>query len=171
MNPEVNISELVPQLLEALRHELYEYGELLALLEHQQEQVTRRVADEVLHSAAAISDQANRVQEARRRREGCQRAAAQVLQKSEETSFAALLPMIPGPYRFAVTELVRENNDLLVRVQQRARQNHMLLRHSLELMQRFIGSLTAANQPTTYTGSRTLQANSAPPPPIYQAVG
>ena len=152
MNTEVNTSG-VPQLLEALRRELHEYGELLALLEHPQEQVPRRAADEVLHSAAAISEQANRVQDARRRREDCQRLVAQAVQQSEEARFAVLLPRFPEPYRFAVAELVRETNDLLVRVQQRAWQDQMLLSHSLELMQHFIGSLTASNRPTTHTGS------------------
>ena len=33
---------------------------------------------------------------------------------------------------------MRENNELLVRVQQRARQNHLLLSRSVEMMQRFI---------------------------------
>ncbi len=43
--------------------------------------------------------------------------------------------------------LVQENNELLVRVQQRARQNHLLLLRSLELMQKLINSLFPGSRP------------------------
>jgi flagellar biosynthesis/type III secretory pathway chaperone len=167
----LNISEAVTRLVEALRHELREYGELLALLEQQQEHVMVRAADDVLHSVAAIGDQAAKIQEARRLREDCQKDVARELQTPDEPSFAALMPRLPEPHRFAVAELVRENNDLLTRVQERARQNHLLMSRSLELMQRFITSLIPAIQPTVYTGSGDLHANPAPPPPLYEAVG
>ena len=40
----------------------------------------------------------------------------------------------------SVQALVEENNELLIRVQQRARQNHLLLSHAVELMQHLINS-------------------------------
>jgi flagellar biosynthesis/type III secretory pathway chaperone len=171
----VNIDALIPdlaaRLIEALQDELRQYGEMLALLEQQQEHVTVRAADEVLHSVVAINEQSARIQQARRKRDECQHAVAVRLQCTDDPGFGALVPMLPEAYRSAVAELVRENNDLLVRVQQRARQNHLLLSRSLELMQRFIHGLTASGPPATYSGHGVLQANSAPPLPIYEAVG
>lgn len=202
MNADAQTPSPVARLIEALRQELHEYGEMLARLEQQQEHVMVRAADEVLHSVVAINEQAARIQEARRQREQCQRELAAVvgadvrrlisvseaapqgeassLLTSAPTSlqagpqlpdFAALVPLLPEVYRAAVSELVRENNDLLVRVQQRARQNHLLLSRSLELMQRFVHSLAPTAPPTTYTGQGIMQANPTPSLPIYEAVG
>ena len=44
-------------LIEALRNELQQYGEMLALLDHQRELVKQRGSDDILHSIAAISTQ------------------------------------------------------------------------------------------------------------------
>ena len=67
--------------------------------------------------------------------------------------------------------LVRENNELLVRVQQRVRQNHLLLSHCVELMQQLINSIFPGVAPTTYDGSGHIPAAQVPPSPLYQAVG
>jgi hypothetical protein len=171
VNTETNITELVTRLIGALRHELREYGEMLALLEQQQEHVMVRAADEVLHSVAAVGDQTVKIQEARHAREAWQTQVASILGLPSDPSFVAVIPLLPEPHRLAVVELVRENNDLLTRVQERARQNHLLLSRSLELMQRFIHDLTQVTQPTIYTGGGILHANSAPSLSIYEAVG
>ena len=52
--------------------------------------------------------------------------------------FSKILPLLPGDLQPLMQALVRENNDLLRRVQARARQNHLLLRQSMELMQRLL---------------------------------
>jgi len=59
----------------------------------------------------------------------------------EDITFASLVPQLPPDYRPLVGALVEENNHLLVRVQQRARQNHLLLSRSLEMMQSFLNTL------------------------------
>lgn len=163
--------EVASQLIEALRHELHEYGGLLALLDHSPESGTCPVADQAPRSAAALSDQADRLREACRRRERCQRKAAQLLPPSAEPSFEGLLAMLPAPYRFAVTELVRENHDLRARVQHRARENQRLLRHSLELMEQFIARLTAGERPAASAGNGPPESQAEPPLTDYRAVG
>ena len=50
-------------------------------------------------------------------------------------TFAAIIPLLPPDYRPLVQALVQENNELLARVHQRTRQNHLLLSHAVELMQ------------------------------------
>ena len=47
-----------------------------------------------------------------------------------------------------MSALVEENNHLLARVRQRARQNHILLSRSVELMEQFINSFCALGVPT-----------------------
>lgn len=167
----MNITELATRLIGALRHELREYGEMLALLDQQQEHVMVRAADEVLHSVAAVGDQTVKIQEARRAREAWQTQVAGALGQPSDPTFFAVIPLMPEPHRLAVAELVRENNDLLARVQERAHQNHLLLSRSLDLMQRFISNLAQVAQPTTYTGAGILQASPAPTLTMYEAVG
>jgi flagellar biosynthesis/type III secretory pathway chaperone len=96
---------------------------------------------------------------------------AQVLNQTEDGAFETLLPLLPETHRFAVSTLVRENNDLLTRVQQRARQNHLLLSRSLELMQRFLGALMPGGQPTIYNGEGNVQTAPPPAQSLYEATG
>ncbi|HWH70569.1 MAG TPA: hypothetical protein VNT26_14370, partial [Candidatus Sulfotelmatobacter sp.] len=62
-------------------------------------------------------------------------------------------------------------NELLVRVQQRARQNHLLLSRAMELMQRFINTLVPGASPTTYTEVGLALAGAGPDHALYNAVG
>jgi hypothetical protein len=58
-----------------------------------------------------------------------------------------------------------------VRVQQRARQNHLLLSHCVDLMQQLINSIFPGVSPTTYNGTGHIPMAAVPPQPLYQAVG
>jgi len=136
--------------MESLRNELQQYGEMLVLLEQQQASVMARCAEDVMQSVNTINRQIARIQTARQDREACQRELAALVQVAEDPTFANLLPLMPEQYQPALIALVRENNELLVRVQQRARQNHLLLARSVDLMQRFIASLVPETSPLTY---------------------
>jgi flagellar biosynthesis/type III secretory pathway chaperone len=57
---------------------------------------------------------------------------------------------MPPDYRPLAKALVDENNELLARVQQRARQNHLLLRRSLDLMQQLLHSLMPTAHSSVY---------------------
>ena len=171
MNTDSPVLNRLPRLLDLLRHELRQYGEMLALLDQQQEFVMARSAEEVLRSVNAINLQMGQIQTARQERESCQREIAGALRVEGDPEFRNLVPHLPEAYRPAIEALVRENNELLVRVQQRARQNHLLLSRSVELMQRFVSSLLPASPPVTYTGEGQVRANVPPIQPMYQAVG
>ena len=146
-------------LIAALREELQQYGELLARLDCQQEQVLQRAADEVLHTMAAIQQQGDVVLQARRERERCQRATAVSAGLNETCLFAELLPRLPADYRPLVGALVQENNALLLRVHQRSRQNHLLLSRTLEMMQRYLSACFPDAGPTlTYNELGTVRA-------------
>lgn len=169
MNSDISI--LTPSLIEYLRYELEEYGEMLALLDQQQESVLARAAEEVTRTVTATNDQMAQIQAARGRRLDCQQEIAQSLGKPAEAEFATLVPLLPQQYRVAVGTLVRQNNELLVRVQQRARQNHLLLGRALQLMQQFINVLIPATGPAVYNGGGELRPSVRLPAGIYEAVG
>jgi len=171
LKTESAINPLLLQLIESLRHELHQYGEMLALLEHQQESVMARAADAVLNSVVSINEQMGRIQSARQQRSSCQSEVARHLRQPEDPTFATLVPMLPEKFRVPVESLVRENNQLLTRVQQRARQNHLLLSRSLAMMQQLMNSLVPATPPTTYNGEGTLKTADKPVQVLYEAVG
>src|SRR5216683_1789195 len=70
------------------------------------------------------------------------RPGKQTMIQPDDSTFAQLMPLLPAHYRPLVGALVQENNELLERVRQRAQRNQHLLRRSLELMQRFITTLS-----------------------------
>jgi hypothetical protein len=162
--------DLVNRLVAALREELQQYGEMLAVLDAQQDYVLQRSTQNLLESIGAADAQGRAINEARAHRSECQRAVARQLGLPGGAPFSQLIPLLPEDYRPLVEALVSENNELLVRVQQRARQNHLLLTRSVELMQRFISSLFPATAPATYTESGNV-TNRAPAQALYEAVG
>jgi flagellar biosynthesis/type III secretory pathway chaperone len=170
MKSEAPLTALVSRLLQALRVELEAYGEMLALLDQQQESVMERAGDQVLQSAQAIDAQGRTLRAVRQQREALHVEVARAVQQAHEPSLVALLPWLPETQRVAVAALVRENNQLLVRVQQRARQNHVLLGRSLELMRSLLHSLQPASTPTTYTGQGTVLASALATTPLCDAV-
>jgi tRNA A37 N6-isopentenylltransferase MiaA len=146
------MNELLRNFIESLREELKQYGELLALLDLEQEQVIHQRSDDMLATVAAINAQGEAIQAARREREQRQRELAQCVGLPGDTAIAMLANFVPEPYRPLVIALMEENNDLLARVQRRARQNHILLSRSLEIMERFVSSLCAIGAPTYNQG-------------------
>lgn len=158
-------------LIGALRDELQEYGEMLVLLDRQQEQVKARSAPEIFQSISQIQAQATAIQNARQRRESCRRAAAQKCDQPADAPFTALIPCLPPDYRPLVVALVEENNHLLVRVRQRARQNHVLLRRSVELMGDLLRTLFPARQTSVYNGNGQKRVSALAGRSLYNAVG
>ena len=164
------MKDLLQNLIEALREELKEYGEMLALLDHQQEMVMHRQTQDLLQCVAAINAQSQTIATTRLEREQHQRNVARHLDLPENSGLSVIVPQLPSAYRTLVEALVRENNELLGRVQRRARQNHLLLSRAVELMQRFIGSLFPAGQPATYDGAGHC-STTLPERTMYDAIG
>jgi flagellar biosynthesis/type III secretory pathway chaperone len=165
------MNDFLNNLIESLREELKQYGELLALLDQQQEKVLLRQTQDLLQTVAAVNTQSIAIRAARLEREQYQRNLARHLGMPESASFAVLIPALPADYRPLVQALVQENNELLVRVQQRARQNHLFLGRALELMQRFITSLCPAHGTPTYSDAGGLLMPGLSPQSLYDAVG
>lgn len=162
---------LLPSLIDAMREELKQYGEMLARLDHQQNLVMRRQTEDLLSTVTSINTQAETIAAVRFEREQRQRQIARHLNLAEAASFAEIIPLLPADYRPLAEALVQENNELLVRIQQRARQNHLLMSHAVELMQRLINAVFPGNSPTTYNGTGQLPGLGMPQHSLYEAVG
>ena len=158
-------------LIAALREELHEYGEMLARLDEQQELVMKREAEGIMASVSTIQDQSVVIQRAREARELRQNELSLHLGMEKGAEFSKIIPRLPEDYRPLVNALVQENNSLLTRIQQRARQNHLLLRQSLDFMQRFLTTLFPGHEPRVYNGGGQVFAPGAPSVAVYEAVG
>ena len=73
----------IQHLIGALREELQEYGEMLALLDRQHQLIMVRAAEEVYQSISTIQAQGSAIQEARAAREKWRRSLAMILQQPD----------------------------------------------------------------------------------------
>lgn len=165
------MTETIIVMVAALRDELEQYGEMLALLDRQQQHVINRAAEEVFHSIGQIKQQGVAIQDSRERREQCRERLATAAGQAVDAPFTVLIPLLPPDYRPLVSALVHENNELLVRVRQRARQNHLLLSRSVELMQGLINSLFPGRETKVYDGHGSLKGRPVVHRSTYEAVG
>lgn len=131
------------QVIEALREELQQYGEMLALLEVQHGGLIRQDAQSILNSCATIDTQRNVIEAARTRRESLQRQLAWVLGHPESLAVRDLLPLLPDYCRPLISALICEINQLIECVHERLQTNHSLLRRSLELTERFLATISS----------------------------
>lgn len=163
--------ESLDQLVQALRQELEEYGEMLARLDDQQELVMRRDAAAVLQVVPAVQEQTGVLTSTREMRSAAMKKVCAALNLAVDTAFEHLLPKLPENYGLLIGALVQENNALLQRVHQRARQNHLLLTRTVESMQRVLNSLGNHLPTTVYTGSGSMFTPAPLTPALYEAVG
>jgi flagellar biosynthesis/type III secretory pathway chaperone len=144
------MNESTQRLINALREELQQYGEMLALLDKQQDLVVRRDSSAILNNLAMINGQASVIQVARRERELRQQELNTSLRLFTNATFAELIRRLPPELQPLMQALMDEINQCLRRVQHRARQNHLLLSRSLEMLQQFIATLFPSHMVTTY---------------------
>jgi hypothetical protein len=165
------MTDLLHNLIEALREELKQYGEMLALLEQQQAMLVRRATHELLDNVGAVHAQGMAIQAARHEREQRRLDLSRHLTLGDEATFGNLIHYLPAAYQPLVEALVEENNELIGRIQRRAGQNHLLLCRALELMQQFIASLAQAPGTPVYNDVGTVLSRVAMPQSHYDAVG
>jgi flagellar biosynthesis/type III secretory pathway chaperone len=164
------MNDLLHNLIEALREELKQYGEMLAVLEVQQQAVVQRQSNDLLQNVAHVNAQANVIAAVRHEREQHRRNVARMLGLDENATFAIMIPKLPADYRPLVQALVGENNALLVRIQQRARQNHLLLSHAVDLLRQLMNAIFPGGGPRTYDSSGRLPPSQPPRNSIYEQV-
>jgi flagellar biosynthesis/type III secretory pathway chaperone len=163
--------EHIKNLIDTMREELQEYGEMLRLLDRQHQFIMARDSEEVFQSIGPIQNQGCAIKNARARREERRGDLALGLDQSEDSCFSALIPLLPPDYRPLIRALVDENNELLLRVRQRARQNHLLLSRSVELMQGLLDTLLPSRETRVYNGHGAMHTHTIIAHSSYQAVG
>jgi hypothetical protein len=122
-------------LIEALRRELQQYGEVLARFDDAAANDTPDKEEESLVWVKEIQEQEEILQLTLRRREQVQRQVARCLGLPEQASLKRIIPSLPGQHQPLVKALMDENKELSARVQRRADQKRQLLRRSLFLME------------------------------------
>jgi hypothetical protein len=133
------MKEILPNLIESLREELKESGEMLALLDRQQQMAGHQPSQDLLQYAATLHAQSETVAAARREREQRQRQIVRKLGLPEATAFVELLPHLPADYRPLLEALAQDNQESLLRVHQHAQQNHLLFNRIAGLMGCLLG--------------------------------
>jgi hypothetical protein len=129
-----------------------------------------RQSQDMLQNIAAVQAQGDTIRAARARREQWQRHIARQFVQADDAGFKTLVPLLPPDYRPLVQALVQENNELLLRVQQRVRQNHLMLARAVDLMQRFITSMFSSGNTTVYNEGGRLMTPGRLTAPMYEAV-
>ena len=166
------MNDKLNHLIEALREELQQYGTMLALFERQQEELVRRETDQILATASELQSQGGAIRSAREQRVFRYVELAESLSVPPDGRFTGLLEALPVHRRGQVQALMDENNRLLKRIQHVARQNHLVLKHSLEHLTHFIHTLMGAQHQTlVYDGGGGVACPSASGLSLYEAVG
>ena len=165
------MTEFIEKLIATLREELQQYGEMLARLDEQQQLVIRRAAQAALQSVPLIQSQSSILTQVRESRFTAMKELCAQLDLPESATFKELTPQVPNEYRPLLQALVQENNELLQRIHQRARQNHILLTRTVESMQHVINSLGIHRPTPVYNEEGNVFLSSPTRPAIYEAVG
>jgi hypothetical protein len=155
---------LLHNLEESLREELKCYGELLALLEMRPKKSARSLADELLATLSQIDALSEAIQAVRNERAQRQGEVARALGLEANLSISKLLPALPPYHQPLVGELLEENNQLLGRIRELVRRNHLLLWRALGLTERFIRSLSATGLALYNESGANLQPVVGHPP-------
>jgi flagellar biosynthesis/type III secretory pathway chaperone len=142
------------QLIDALRHELQQYGEMLALLEAQQGCLGRAEAGPVLNSTVAVDAQRSVIERARNSRETFQKQLAWAMGCPDAVAYQDLLPRLPAAYQPLLAALVSEINQSIALVHGRARINHTLLHRAIEHTERLLTSISPQVQSALLAGER-----------------
>ena len=161
----------INQLIESLREEMTQYGELLALMQEQQELIINRQPQELLANLNEVNGQMEKIAEARQAREQARAALTAQLDATQETTFKQMTSQLPAEYQPLLEALVDEVNALLQNVHKWLRQNHLLLKRSLDLMQGILQNVYPDQaSPKTYGRQGVVSPVNPPPSTLYEGI-
>jgi len=140
-------------LVEALRKEVQEYGELLNLFGQQQDAILGRDPDMVLVVTDLIGMQVKTIDRCRRDREALVKDCAAREQQPLGISLRDLMPFFLKPVHPLLNALIDEVNSLVSRTKRRARQNQLLLARSIEVSQQILQRLNPGGITKTYSNT------------------
>jgi hypothetical protein len=148
----------IGRLIEALRQELFEYGETLALLDQQRRPLQSCAGEEVWQSILALQGHLATVNTARQKRQTRWGELACALGAAPETSADTILGRLPDKYRLPVEALLQENSHLLVRLRQSVEVNHRLLGLAVQSLRQFLQALELPLSPPSPRVEEASQA-------------
>ena len=161
----------INRLIESLREEMTQYGELLALMQEQQELIINRQPQELLANLNEVNGQMEKIAVARQAREQARLSLATQLGGTQETTFTEMTSQLPEEYQPLLKALVEEINALLQNVHKWLRQNHLLLKRSLDLMQDILQNVFPAQaSPKTYGRQGAVSPVNPPPSTLYEGI-
>jgi flagellar biosynthesis/type III secretory pathway chaperone len=158
-------------LVECLRNEAAEYGQLLKLIEEQQQMIFKRDTAGVLRLTNAIQSQADILQDCRRGRD---RAIAQFATehgREPTSSLRSLLPAVAPEIRPQLEALIGEVNRLIHRVRRSMHLNRRLLGCTLEFHQELLRRLRPDAFTKTYARDGRISVSAPRPIPTIQTAG
>ena len=161
----------INRLIEALREEITQLGELLALQQEQQALIIERKPQELITKVNEISTQEKRNIAARTAREEARLALISQAGGDENMPFSELIETMPADYQPLVDAQRQEINVQLKNVTRWVRQNHLLLKRSLELMQDIMQNVFPAQaKPKTYGRKGAISQGTPPPSTLYEGI-
>jgi flagellar biosynthesis/type III secretory pathway chaperone len=91
---------------------------------------------------------------------------------TEETTFRQMTGLLPAEVQPLLNALVEEINQMLQLIQKWLRQNHQLLKRSLDLMNHIMQSMFPSSSGRAGTYSRGGQVSPVTPPPstLYEGI-
>lgn len=149
------MKELLDKIVNILREQLNQYGELLLILQEQQQAIMIRDADRLINCVERIQAKVFDLQNIRQSLEQIIKEASVGMSVKDEISLQLICESIPEDikeYRILIQSLVEENNRLMSKVREIVRQNHILLARSLELTEKFLGLILSHSMPVGYNG-------------------
>jgi hypothetical protein len=146
-------------LIEALRAEVQEYGELLSLFNDQQAGILGRNPSLVLDVQETIRGQLGTIGGIRKRREQIAKDLAMAMGQNPESTVKQLIDNCEEAVRPLLNALIYEVNQLISKTRRRGHQNQMLLARSIEVSQQILQRLNPGALTKTY--SRRGQINLA----------
>ena len=121
----------INRLIESLREEMTQYGELLALMQEQQALILSQQSRELLANSNEVNGQMVNIKTARQAREKARVALATHLGAPQETTIRQITGYLPEEYRPLLAALVDEINALPQNVHVWLRQNDLMMKRSL----------------------------------------
>lgn len=166
-----NLNQTLEAFVEALRHELQGYGELLALMESQQQLIISRDSPKIESSASDINRQFHIIQKLKESRRDKQKVLSVGLGLSPEALYEHIRRALPSEYRTLTDALVEENNELLKEVRVKAKQNQLLLFRTVEMMQEFINHIIPRSDEKSYDATGNSATRTSSQANLYEAMG
>lgn len=164
------MNSVLENVVEALRNELQQYGELLALLEAQQGGLERHDIWLALDTAAALDAQRAIVEVSRHQRKDAHRKLAWAAGCPDAQTFAALRDLVPPQYRELLEALIRDINQASAQVRGRVINNHSLLRSALTLTEQLIATFSPQGDSALLVGEWNSSGAESPSVTISAAI-